>query len=85
MFDKKGKDITIYPNPAKDKLTVGFVKPADNVILQIIAADGKIVKTEKAGFVQRNYEISIDKLTPGSYILHITTGNEKYTIKFVKE
>ena len=85
VFDKKGKDITIYPNPAKDKLTVGFVKPADNVILQIIAADGKIVKTEKAGFVQRNYEISIDKLTPGSYILHITTGNEKYTIKFVKE
>ncbi|MBK7678340.1 MAG: T9SS type A sorting domain-containing protein [Chitinophagaceae bacterium] len=43
------------------------------------------MKTEKAGFVQRNYEISIDKLTPGSYILHITTGNEKYTIKFVKE
>ncbi|MBK7678341.1 MAG: hypothetical protein IPJ29_02840 [Chitinophagaceae bacterium] len=33
VFDKKGKDITIYPNPAKDKLTVGFVKPADNVIL----------------------------------------------------
>ncbi len=85
VFDKKGKNITIYPNPAKDKLMVGFVKPADNVIMQIIAADGKIVKIEKAGYVQRNYEISIDILTPGSYILQVTTGNEKYTIKFVKE
>jgi len=85
VFDGKSKLITAFPNPAKDKLTVAFSKPAENVLLRIIASDGKIIMTERLVSVLRNHEMDIDQLAAGAYILEVNSGNSKHNIRFVKE
>ena len=84
-FDKKGKSLTVYPNPTREKLTIGFAEPQDNVIFRIFAADGKEVKRENAGTIQRTYDVDVTRLIPGSYIIEVRMGKEKHTVQFVKE
>jgi hypothetical protein len=84
-FDEKGRLITVFPNPAKDKLNLSFASPQQNVLLEIFAADGKLVRKESAGHVQRNAELNVKGLNPGVYFLEIMIGNEKKVIKFIKE
>nr|MBP6415358.1 T9SS type A sorting domain-containing protein [Chitinophagaceae bacterium] len=84
-FDKKGKSLTVYPNPTREKLTIGFAEPQNNVTVRIFAADGKEVKKENAGSVLRTLDVDVTRLIPGSYIIEIRMGKEKHTIQFVKE
>lgn len=84
-FDKKGRLMTAYPNPAKSILNIALSKPSDNVIIRIISSDGKLVRIEKVGFVQRNYELSIENLSSGSYILEVISGTDRNIVKFEKE
>lgn len=84
-FDKKGRSVTIYPNPAKEKLVIGFAGPKENVIIRIISFDGKEVKKENAGNIQRTFEVSLDGLIPGAYIIEIRIGKEKHVVEFIKE
>lgn len=85
MFDGKTKLVTIYPNPANDKLNLSFPKPATNVNLRILSTDGKTVYLEKARNILRTHELNISQLASGSYVLEITNSGEKYHIRFIKE
>jgi hypothetical protein len=84
-FDEKGNLITLFPNPSSDKLNISFASPQQIVLLQIRAADGKLVRMESASNVQRNIDLNINELISGIYFLEIMTGNEKKTIRFFKE
>lgn len=84
-FDAKGRSVTVYPNPAKDKLTIGFAEPHADVSFRIIAMDGKEIKKITAGNVQRSYEVPVSELTPASYLIEIRSGIEKHVVQFVKE
>ena len=84
-FDDKGRLITVFPNPAKDNLTVSFASPQQNVSMKILAADGKLVRKESAASVQRSTDMNVKELIPGIYFLEIMTGNEKKVIRFIKE
>jgi trimeric autotransporter adhesin len=84
-FDGKGKLITVFPNPAKDKLNVSFASPQQNVLIQIHTADGKLVRQASVGNVQRNADLNVTGLIPGTYLLKILIGNETQVVKFLKE
>jgi endonuclease I len=75
---------TIYPNPAKDFITIqqnGLV--SQQVQLQITDLAGKT-------FIQGIYgnnaklHISVQHLTEGTYLIKITSGNETFIQKFIK-
>jgi hypothetical protein len=84
-FDGKGKLITVFPNPAKDKLNVSFASPQQKVVLQIFAADGKLVRRESMESVQRTTELPVKNLIPGTYMLEIRIGKEKQVLQFIKD
>jgi hypothetical protein len=85
-FNDKGKPMIVYPNPAVGQLTFEISKPSVNVQARILATDGKLVRMEKIGAVQRTHDIDIESLSSGSYILEVTTDNNvvEYA-RFVKQ
>jgi Secretion system C-terminal sorting domain len=84
-FEDVNRSLTAYPNPARDKLTIDLARPSENVILNILSLDGKVVKNESWGSVQRSRTINVSELGAGTYVLKITAGNDTYFIKFIKE
>lgn len=84
-FDKKGRSFTVYPNPAKEKLTIGVAEPKQNVTMRIFSLDGKLLRKETIKDIIRTYDLPVVTLIPGSYVLEISIGREKHTVQFVKE
>lgn len=79
------KYITIYPNPVKDVLTVTLGKPSANVLVQVIAADGKLVYNRTLSAVTRVLNIDVHALPQGTYMLQLVTDADKQSRQFVKE
>ncbi len=75
-------DISIYPNPAKDQLTISMETiEVGNVQYQLTDISGRLVK-------QKNMESTIEKvdlsnLSKGNYLLYVLYGNEIHTEKIL--
>lgn len=79
-------NISIYPNPANDRLTIGFGKQTNVEVINIYDLQGRIVQSEKAmknGTVQ---QISVSNLVKGLYFIELQKSNgERSTARFVKD
>ncbi len=77
----KNEQISIYPNPVKDILSIDLKAQKGNV--KIFDLSGKVVKTTE---VNKSGSVDVSKLSKGVYIVEITTnGNSKVTKKIIKE
>ena len=63
------KGIEVYPNPAKDRLRIDGIEPAE---VQVYNAFGQLVKT-----VQNANQINVSDLAEGIYLLRITAMDGK--------
>lgn len=70
--------ISIFPNPAKDKIHFSCPDKIENVYIYNV--DGSLVYTNKNG-----NEICIKDLTKGVYSAKIITDKGEYHVKFIKE
>jgi hypothetical protein len=84
-IDEKGNPVISYPNPTKDKLTVELSQPAQSLTLQIVGLDGRLVKQQVSGAVQRYETIDTRDLSSGTYILRVQTENDTYNLKIIKQ
>lgn len=76
-------NISIYPNPVIDKLTIEYNNEANKSIkYQIIDLRGSIVLED---VLYMNNEIDISNFSAGIYMLKLQTENEIKTYKIVKE
>ena len=80
VYDGVGEDnstIGVYPNPAKEKITIDGIRPDE---VQVYNAYGQLVKT-----VRDANEISVAGLVEGVYLLRIMDAEGKvYTNKITK-
>ena len=74
-----GLDVTLYPNPAVDVVTIS-VEGAFTYTLTTV--DGALLLNGN-GF--NNEEISIDELSNGIYMMNVFVGEKSSVIKLVKE
>lgn len=72
----------LYPNPAKDILTLELAKTAAATIA-IYYAKGMLVDTKKGG-TQFNY-FDVSRWSSGVYLLKIIQEENTETMRFVKE
>jgi hypothetical protein len=65
--------LTVFPNPANDLLYINLsLKAIDNVLLEIISSDGRLVKSLKlSGFTQYTEVIDVSSLPKGLYYIRI--------------
>jgi hypothetical protein len=84
-FEETTGPIAIRPNPVNDKLILDIAQPSENVMINIFSTDGRLVKKESLGSVQRSSTINVAQLNAGVYILRITMSTEVSQIKFIKQ
>lgn len=71
-------EINIYPNPAIDII---YVKNSDAKDFKIIDLSGRIIASGNL----ENEQINIRSLTPGSYILQLSSKQDIRNMKFIKK
>jgi len=66
--------IQVFPQPASDQITIIYPFNGENLNVQLISTDGKILKT---GIISsRQTELNVGKIAPGFYVLKIQ--NKEY-------
>jgi extracellular elastinolytic metalloproteinase len=71
---ENSKTVTVYPNPAKDKVKVFIPGNSKSVQLQLINALGKQIKNYQ--MIGQRMELNLPRLSPGVYYLNvIRNGN----------
>jgi len=86
LTEKTG--ITVYPNPASDKITLKLNKilPGDNYLLNIHSNTGVIVQQKIIDVCDSNEEFNIStaNLPSGLYLITLSGGNLNYKTRFIK-
>lgn len=80
-MDKLQQDIHLFPNPARDIITITNIKAGDQ--LSIFNVQGNLIHRKVASSGQES--VSVGKLASGVYMLHVTDNeNNKRIIRFTK-
>jgi len=78
--------LKLFPNPAKDFMTLQADVPAEELLLvEIIGLEGKTIFTGRYTPINSNFELLFDtsSLMPGIYLVRLQTGKGKTTKKLV--
>jgi len=84
--DKKlpaSSTIKIFPNPAKDVLSIGGMDASSTKTISIVDMNGRVVQTTTTGNITHTWHIA--SLPAGTYYLVIDDKKKKTSLKFVKE
>lgn len=76
-------NFNIYPNPAKDKVTI-TTDLSEDMSLMMYDITGKLILTKDSTFNNQT-ELNISALNSGVYFIHLRSGNKKYVHKLIKE
>lgn len=76
--------ISIFPNPAKEKLSIISTDNLAGSNIEITDQYNRRVSTYKVETGQNNYQIDIAQLPKGFYFIHIKNGKSSETRKFIK-
>jgi hypothetical protein len=74
------QEVTVYPNPATDKLNIENSNGASVTVLGIRNAEGKFFATEGS-----NAEVLLGQLQPGLYFLELESNGTRAFVKFIKQ
>jgi hypothetical protein len=81
-------EISVYPNPATDRLTVGLnFKENEKAKLTITDMLGKVCSVQELGTVmtgEQHIPVNISNLPSGTYFITLVATNGSVTSKFVK-
>jgi hypothetical protein len=76
------KQLSIYPNPASDKLTVKLGSVNDNAYVEVYNSVGQLVK-KAVRVIGSETQIHVSDLAKGVYIVRVTNGTEVSNVKVV--
>ncbi len=76
-------DIQVYPNPAKDNITLAFGSPlAEHAQVSIINMEGQQLATRAVDVGQNTINIPLANLPAGIYVCVVAVNDHKYYNKF---
>jgi hypothetical protein len=83
----ENKEINLYPNPVKDKLTINLGEnPEENFTIGIYDIMGrKVYMEEKMEINSSSIEINLSALPSGYYILQLGSATTNKTMQILKE
>jgi hypothetical protein len=76
--------INFYPNPVGSSLTLLHPVSNSKAPIQLIAADGKVVKTTVADSNSDRTSMDVSLLNPGMYLINYGSKTNTLIIKFIK-
>ena len=81
LVEQSGITVSLYPNPAKRRLTIEASEPVN--MLEIYNINGALVY--KQTNCSDKVEINVTTYAPGTYMIRLTTDSTVETRRFVKE
>ncbi len=79
----KGKVFKLYPNPAKDRITIITQTSYDKGLLEIRDIAGRLVHAEQLHDVE--HTVSLQSIPAGTYMVSVVLDNKRNTEKLVVE
>lgn len=77
--ENKNADLSVYPNPATDKIYISLTQQSD---VQIVDITGKTIISNIGCW--ENCEIDVSSLKSGVYFVKVLNGSNSQTMKFIK-
>ncbi|WP_353135442.1 T9SS type A sorting domain-containing protein [Pseudopedobacter sp.] len=77
-------NLSIFPNPASDKIIVSHPNSTAYSTLKIIASTGQNVYQSKINALNSQTTIDIQNLSSGIYLVVLESGKDKQYLKFIK-
>ncbi|MEX1192950.1 MAG: S8 family serine peptidase [Brumimicrobium sp.] len=77
-------EITLYPNPTQQSLTISFNGVIDNPKAEIFNLEGRLVESIDENSNNQSLTIDISKLSKGVYLLSLRDKEKIITKKFIK-
>ena len=80
-------NLTIFPNPAKDQITVSWENNAGETTqtLEIRDLEGRLVSTTTLNSNQTTMDLNVEDLNTGIYVITISSANHAASQKFIKQ
>ena len=73
----------MYPNLAKNKLTIELNNAQSNIVVKIYTIQGQQVCSKEN--INTILEINVSNLSNGVYFVNVADNNQIHTKKFIKE
>ncbi len=83
LNDLKSAGISIYPVPARDFLNIEFERLAEATQLEVISANGQTIKQVTIPANQSTYELDLNGVNNGTYLLHLKNSTLNNIGRFV--
>lgn len=82
---KNAAGINVYPNPAADVIVAEHAPASKNAVINIYAADGKLLLSQKPSFGTVKTSVNITSLKSGKYLIAVSDDNQKSTLNFIRQ
>lgn len=83
-FDSKGQ-IHIFPNPAKDFVTIETTSSNQEAIVDIVNISGQVIVSKSASFEEGFITIDTHDISRGVYLVRISTSKQTVTKRLIIE
>lgn len=79
LFNRSNGNISVYPNPVKNKVTVTVSRDAVGSIAKLVDRDGRLL--QQLNISQQNFMIDMSSYATGIYLLQLSNGIVQKIIK----
>lgn len=76
---------SVYPSPAKDKITISIDVPEENCVVSVLDNMGRSLISTKISKSEKQTTLNVSSLTSGVYFIRLYSNKNSYVQKFVKE
>lgn len=79
--------IVLYPNPSEDILNIKIPDNIDskNASIQLYDINGRLVTQNVPSIIDNKISVEINTLSNGVYLIHLISGNQKWSKLFIKK
>lgn len=84
-YDQMLEGISIYPNPAKETITLQKNYTTELISLEIFDVNGRLLKTFDVSKMQFTKEIDVANLAAGIYFVTVTSNKSKGSMRLIKQ
>lgn len=75
--------VSVYPNPATDKINVKFASAIQNPIVKLYSLSGKEIICDIQHIGDGQYLLNLSDVPKGNYLIHVVSGKVKSTQKIL--
>lgn len=83
--EEENTELSVFPNPVQDVLTIQNVNINTNFTVEVLDIQGKVVATENYSGFAGNLELNMNALEDGVYVVKLTSEDSIQKVRIIKQ